>query len=330
MIKKRGYEFSFAWIFAVIAGAAILFIAIYATTQIVGTERTTTDTIRAKEIGVLLTPIETNLEKAKLATITVPQPTRLFNICSLNSEFGEQKFSAQTSSGIGEEWQPFPGVESTFHNKYIFSKSQIEADKNFYVFTKPFSYPFKIADLTIIWSDKETYCFVFDSSSGKKGEIKRELEDISPENVVITTSIDECPQTENTKTVCFEGTCDISISFNLQTVTKDQNFLDPLQYVESLDRSDKFALLFAAIFSEPENYKCQVKRITKRAANLAELYRIKSNFLTPKGCSSSPVLPIALLSYKSSMLSVSSDIGTASFQAEDLKNKNDRLGCRLF
>lgn len=326
-MKKRGYEFGFSWIFAIIIGAVILFIAIYATTKVIDTDRTKIDTIRAKEIGILITPVETNLEQAKLATIIVPQPTRINNNCTLEGEFGEQEISALTSSGFGDEWQPVPGVTSTFHNKYIFSSGQLEAEENFFIFTKPFKFPFKIADLTMIWSDKENYCFFFSSNSGKQASIKKELTDLAPENVEIVTALGDCTQSDDVKTVCFSGSCDISISLQSKSVDKGGTVV---RYVESLDRNDRFALLFAAVFSEPQNYNCQVERLTKRAANLAELYADKSRYLTPKGCSSSPVLPSALLSYKSAMLSVSSDLGTAEFQAEDLKNKNGRLSCRLF
>jgi hypothetical protein len=326
-VKKRGYEFGFAWIFAIFVGAFILFLAIYITTQVIDTERTRIDTVRAKEIGILLTPVETNLEQAKLATIIVPQATRLNNNCSLKSEFGEQKLSAFTKSNIGEEWRPIPGVESTFHNKYLFSSGQIEAEDNFYIFTKPFKYPFKIADLTMIWPDKEEYCFVFSSNSGKQRTIRQELDDIEPENIQRTSSQADC-SAETTKTVCFTGDCDIQISLNQETVTK--RGLLPQNYVESLDNNDRFALLFAAVFSDSTTYNCQVERLTRRAANLADLYKIKSNYLTPKGCSSSPVLPSALISYKSSMLAASSNLKTADFQAKDLKNKNERLSCRLF
>ena len=323
-MNKRGYEFGFAWIFMILIGSAIIIIAIYATTQIVGTERTKIDTFRAKEIGTLLTPVETSLAQSKLAAIIVPQETRLFPNCTTNGNFGEQILSALVKSNIGDEWQPFPGVESTFHNKYIFSQQEIRAEKNFFVFTKPFKFPFKIADVTMIWPDTEKYCFVFDSTDGKKGEIKRELEDISPENVESVASISDC--SENAKTICFSGNCNISISLTTGRITYQNG--NSVNYIESLDNNDKFALLFAGIFSDEEIYNCHLERLAKRAGTLSDLYRLKSNYLTPKGCSSSPILPNALLQYRSSLSS--SDFVNAKDEALDLQIKNGNLGCGLF
>ena len=68
---KRGYEFSFAWLFALIVGAALIFFAIYSANQIIGTKRIEAESLRAKQIGVLVNPAETNLESARIITITV-------------------------------------------------------------------------------------------------------------------------------------------------------------------------------------------------------------------------------------------------------------------
>ena len=68
---KRGYEFSFAWFFTIIVGAVIIFLAVYAATQIVDLGRTRQETERGKQIGILLTPLGTTLEEGKLATLVV-------------------------------------------------------------------------------------------------------------------------------------------------------------------------------------------------------------------------------------------------------------------
>ncbi len=325
-MNKKAYEFSFAWLFAILVGAVIIFLAIYITTQIVDVERTRIDTVRAKEIGVLLTPVETNLEQSKLATISVPQEIRLFNNCTTNSNFGEQKLSALTKSGIGKNWQPEPGVTSTFYNKYIFSQAELHSDNELYIFTKPFKFPYKIADLTIIWPDKTSYCFVFDSDAGKRGIIKTELENLKPKHVIRVSAKTDCQ--ENAKTICFDdSSCNINININQEKVTLENG--ETVSYIESQDSSDRFALLFAAVFSDSELYKCQVERLTMKAANLADLYRLKSNYLTTKGCRSAPLLPTLLQNYKSSLSSTKSFTNSKS-EADNLRIANGNLGCGLF
>jgi len=53
-----------------------------------------------------------------------------------------------------------------------------------------------------------------------------------------------------------------------------------LKDIYVIDNEDKYALLYAAIFSDPITYNCQVKRLMKRAGELARLYEQKSEFLS--------------------------------------------------
>ena len=69
MRGKRGIEFSFAWIFAILVGAAILFIAIFAATRLVTTERAVGEAETAKQLGILLNPVETGIESGKISKI---------------------------------------------------------------------------------------------------------------------------------------------------------------------------------------------------------------------------------------------------------------------
>jgi len=335
-MNKRGYEFSFAWLFAIIIGAVVIFLAVYAATSFVGTSRFQIDTETAKEIGVLLNPIETNIEQAKVSRITVPDATRIFAECDAESgNFGIQQISASVKSGINQPWLPDPGATSSFRNKYIFSSSPyIEADKNFYILSKPFSYPFKIADFIIIWSDKQPYCFVNSPS-----EIEKEIEQLSPEGLISVPSISGCPAIG--KIVCFPGpessnpSCDIVITpaqgggrvTHLET--REEN-----SYIESIDSNDKNAMLYAAIFSSPEQYNCQIHRLMKRLSEEANLLREKSQFLQQRGCGGAGPIQADLLrtSQLASAISNSRELSNVAFinQIKELYDKNDRLNCDLF
>ncbi len=330
IISKGGYEFSFAWFFAIIIGAAVIFLAIYAATQFIGTKDFEDTSKTARQIGILLTPVETNLETLKGATISVRDDTQIFNECERRGTFGNQLISTKVRSGINNEWPDFPGVKSSFHNKYLFSDSVVEGESEFYVLSKPFKFPFKIGDLVMLWSDKQEYCFVdaFD-------EVKNEIDDLTGQgvigNIVNKDSILDCSP-ENKK-VCFSSSvadCDVIVSRNQRSVTHREKA--PVFYVESSDSSDRYALLYAAIFSDPEIYECHVGRLLDRASKLAELYRDKSLYITQRGCSSAPVLPNALSDYNNALLSVfdSADLGSIVNDVRDLEVKNHVLSCKLF
>ena len=57
MINKKGIEFNFAWLFAIIVGAVIIFIAIFATTSIIKRSRVESESKVAAELGIILNPI---------------------------------------------------------------------------------------------------------------------------------------------------------------------------------------------------------------------------------------------------------------------------------
>ena len=123
MNSKGFLQMSFAWLFALIVGAFILFLAIYASTSIVQTEQTSTDAKTAKEIGILLNPLETGFETGKTNSIIIPSETRIFNRCNNDGFFGRQiiKVSQKTFG----EWTD-TNVDVGFSNKYIFSENFVE------------------------------------------------------------------------------------------------------------------------------------------------------------------------------------------------------------
>jgi len=274
-MNKRGYEFSFAWIFTLIVGAAIIFLAIYAAFQFSDSLRFGRDSATAKKIGVLLTPLETNLESGKSYPLLVSEETTIFNGCvepSVTNFFGSQEISVAIKSQIAKDDDgEVPGVKSRFNNKYVFSDNRTTGKKEFYVLSKPFHYPFKIADLTILWSDQEEYCFVEPDIN-----IQREINDLGLQNISIVN--ETCDDKIN---VCFNGeSCEIEVSG--RSVTKQGI---TVKYTESTRTDDKYALLFAAIFSDPKEYNCQLHRLAARAESLAKLNLQKSINLGSDGCS---------------------------------------------
>src|SRR3990167_8873867 len=97
-MKKRGLEFSFAWLFAIIVGAFILFLAIFASVKIIKTSETELDAKTGKEFGFLLNPLETGVESASSSSITMPVESRIKNGCSLQGNFGRQTIQLSQKS----------------------------------------------------------------------------------------------------------------------------------------------------------------------------------------------------------------------------------------
>jgi len=310
-MNKKGFEMNFAWIFGILVGAIILGIALYATTGLIETEGKIGETEIAKQLGILLNPLETGLEEASYAVITLPIETQVINRCRTFGNFGKQIIVTNERNqigGLGEE-----GEEISFFNKYIFSQ-EIEEGKNLHLIMKPLKMPYKIADM--VFASAENYCFVNPPS-----DILEEIDDLNPSHIFQEENLEDCLQ-EN-KIVCFGNgeECDIEVNLGGNYVTKNGKTI----YYED-------SLIYGAIFADAEIYECQVERLMKRNAELAYLYAEKSNFLSGKGCSSN--LGAELLNF-ATILQFEEDDTSAKLMeivlvSENLEERNEDLECELF
>src|SRR3989344_4065519 len=156
-INNKGIAMSFNWIFAILAGGFILFLAIFSAGKFIRTSEQVIYTERAASLISLFDPLETGLASGKAYEIGFKKKSKIFFNCQeyLNKPFGKQTiaFSEQTfGETYGEQ-----GKEVSIKDKYIFSKDVVEGNI-IYVFSKPFFLPFKINDLTIVSSDNDKYC----------------------------------------------------------------------------------------------------------------------------------------------------------------------------
>ncbi len=264
-MKKRGYlEISFGWMFALVVGAAIIFLAIYGVTKLINTQQTTDTAKTSKEIGVLLNPLETGFETGKTTSFSLPAETRIYNKCERDGVFGRQLISASQKSF--DKWTEID-IDVGFSNKYIFSDEYVEGTK-FYVFSKPFEFPFKVADLIYITSSLKKYCFI-----DPPEKIKLEIESLNQENLLT----EDCP--EKSINVCFKGgsNCNVQVYYNSGYVEKSSGRM----YFAGSD-----SLMYAAVFSSKDVYECQLNRLMKRLKSLALLYKDKSIFISNAGCNS--------------------------------------------
>ncbi len=306
-MKKRGFlQISFPWMFAIIVGIAILFFTIYGLTKLIGTEETIQDVQVSKELGILLNPLETGFEEAKASSLAFPLETRISNICTDFGDFGKQ--TIQISQKGLKEWSK-TSIDVSFKNKYIFSNDPIEG-KIINIFSKSFEFPFKVSDLIYMSSSSDIYCF-----NDAPDEVEEEIENLNQDNLLVENCSSEHIN------VCFDGgsVCDIRVNYVGKYVKKQGEQL----YFEN------DALMYGAIFSEGKVYECQVKRLMKRMASLAELYRAKSHFLIDRGCSSN--MDLQLLISSASSLGSSSDLSSINSLVETIDSSNKvNSRCKLW
>ena len=309
--KKKGIAMSFNWIFALFAGGIILFLAIFAAGKFIRTSEQTIYTETAASLISLFDPLETGLASGKAHEIGFKKESRLFFDCNenLNPPFGRQKiaFSEQTfGESFGER-----GQEVSIDNKYIFTENIVEG-KKVIVFSKPLFLPFKVTDLTILTSADENYCFY-----NSPDYVKESLEGLNLQNVVFPNETLDCIGIN----VCFNtGDCDINV-FEQENYVINNKYGKRVYYVEDL--------IYGAIFSSPEIYECNVKRIKSKFDQLSLIYLDKIEIIDRKGCQSNVGPKLASLL---GQLKDSRDLLIWYNEAQDIDSINNlaRSGCVLY
>ncbi len=305
-MKKKGFlQISFSWLFAILVGVVILFLAIYGVTKLFHSGQTYQDVKTSKELGILLNPLETSFQGAQSLSLTFPVNTRLFCSCNSNGEFGKQLIRISQESF--KKWSK-TNIDVGFQNKYIFSKKIIEGKKMF-IFSKPFNFPFKISDLIYIVSSKDKYCFI-----DAPDDIKEELENLNQENLLI----DNCSQ--DSVKVCFEdNNCDINVDYLNGIIDKKGEKV--YFYSDSL--------MYAGIFADKEIYECGLKRLMKRVKSLAEIYKNKANLISDT-CETNMNDDLDVLTSQAGNLKNSEDLFKIIDVVENLEDKNNQGVCNLW
>ncbi|MBU0958556.1 MAG: hypothetical protein KKB31_01295 [Nanoarchaeota archaeon] len=272
---KRGFlQMSFAWIFALVIGAFILFLAFFIAGKLMGTEQKVQDAIVSKEIGILLSPLEIGFESGKTTYLELPKRTRINAECTKEEPFGKQHIDVSEET-LGSWSDTY--TDLAFSNKYIFTKESVEG-KKFYLFDLPFYFPYKVADVIVITSIEDQYCFI-----DPPQEVKDRMRNLRLENVHNASMPSQCPA--GSKIVCFTGSCNINVRVNL-----DDYSGEIVKVGEGVFKVYGESLMYAAIFSDRQTYECQLKRLMQRTEKLGEIYNEKSIFINRQGCDSSPGL----------------------------------------
>jgi len=317
-MKKRGIALPFNWMFAIIAGIIILFLAIYATAKIIGTSEYQIYTETAAKLEPLLDPIRRGLASGKSTQINFKKLTRTHYSCSAVGQWGKNTiaFSEKTFGDFQEKGGEINSM------KYIFADEMIEG-KSLYLFSMPFNFPFKIDDLIMI--SGENYCFY-----QTPNEIKKDLQNLNLENIYFADDLNDKNCTG--KKVCFGSNCDISVyglcegyecnsQYDYGKIFKDNKVL----YYHG-------SLLYAGIFSDVGIYECNVKRLMKRFSELSDIYLNKINIIELKGCSSTVEPELLVMSELANSLESPEDLFLLSLEADKIDKKNQATveSCKLY
>jgi hypothetical protein len=271
--KNGALEISFSWLFAIVAGIIIVFLAIFISSKLMQSGQEVLSAKTGKEIGIILNPLETEFEAAQATAVTIPVETRINNKCNEEEGF----FGTQGIRLDQKRMKKWVETDTTIklENKYIFSLEQIEG-KTFYIFSKPFTYPFKVADLFYFIPSRTRYCF-----SDAPEEIKEEILNLKNQTYLL---LENC--SDKDISVCFnEEGCNVTVRLNMGMLSSgvvEKN--EEQMYFSGINPEETSALMYAAIFSEKSIYECQVKRLMARFSELAQIYKNKEFLLEGKGC----------------------------------------------
>jgi len=276
-MKKKG-EFGFVWFFAIIAGIAILLLSIYGATKIGGSLRAQTDAEVAKRLTILTDPLEAGFTSARFGTIKFDQNVWIKNSCN-DFEFGESSISARNEANIGKEYLD-PVIPTSVKEKYIFGKDE-DIGETYYVLSQSFDFPYKVSDFVIMISDASDYCF-----TDAPDDVRDELESLR----IPVVSFTNC--SESSVSVCFGGgNCDIVVSGDCESC---QDFFETGVVRLETGKTVSYVgnLLYPAIFSDRENYECNVKRLLYRGSVVAQILARKASLMNGRQCSTNlePVL----------------------------------------
>jgi hypothetical protein len=309
MIRKKAQS-EYAWIFSLVVGAMILFLAIYAASKLFTTSKYLAESEILRSFDNILNPFSSLGSIATLALskeIKMPYELEMNFSCDSSKEIQTLAIRIIEKRDIGEWTKPY-----TIKNKYVFSEKNLRG-KTIWTFSKAFILPWRVDDMIYIISND--YCFI---DANIPRNVMNELEMINSSSIRVLPE-DSC---ENAITVCFTGDCNISIDYNSKSLTKPGQsqtyFLDD-------------ASMYAAIFSHKDIYDCNMKRLLSRASIQSTILMNEANVLV--GCVSGN-LANSLYSFGQATKTVSNQglseitASTLISSATQIKNQ-DNINCPI-
>lgn len=317
---KRGFELSFAMIFSIIAGAVIIFLAIYTATRLITTNQYASYSESAQGLANILNPIANDISIASSAPdINFKKETTVYLDCYASDYrspiFGRQTISFSEKSGfLGG--QTIPGANISRSNKYIFGEN-LQTGKTLHLFSKPFFAGYKVDDLVFMTSGD--YCFVAAPET-----IKQEIESLKIKNINITTEISRCKK--DSYKVCF---FDFVAGCNASVYPGYEGYETGRVNKNGVDMEYSGSLIYAAIFSSPKLYECNVKRLGAKALALAKIYKEKLLIVKTSQCNSLIENNLnAIIAITGNL--TSSKLSNLNSEAKLMDNKNCGAECPIY
>ncbi len=308
-------QFNFAWLFAIVVGGAILFLAIFGAMRTGDTYRYQADSEIAKSLSVITDPLQAGFSEGSFGKISFNQETRINNLC-MSGGFGQNDISVSTRSDIGEEWN-LAGGATSIHNKYFFSSEQ-SSGFDYYIFSKPFNFPYEISDLIFMTSDN--YCFMNAPDEIADEIIGMDIKNIEVANCTLINSINVCFGTGTDCDIIIYGSCGSRCDsvYYEGTVSKSSG---DMKYVGNL--------MYAAIFSDKLIYDCNVKRLMYRNGKIAEELVAKADLMDARGCGTNLRGDLSVWAGLT-INATSDDLVSLRSMSENMEIKNNRELCGVW
>ncbi len=324
---KKAISIPFEWIFAMIIGAIIIFLAIYVATKGFDTGNKYVNTQVISRLEGFLSPYETGIGSGQTGEIHFTASSVVyFNKCEAqpNSRypFGRQ-FMSFTQEMFDRYQKGSEPVELI--SKYVFANESTEG-KDFYITSIPFFMGYKVSDVIIIYTDK--YCFI---------EAPNEIQEMMIENLKMKNIYFSDTMNCSGIKVCFfdssNNNCDIKVipessedysSGRIEKYNKKTKRYTSSYYIGNL--------IYAGIFSSENLYECNVRRLMLKFIELGRVYLEKIRIIEMNSCSSN--IGGKLNPLMQAAGDISSSLALLSFtdQINDIIKINDAAteGCRLF
>jgi len=319
-ITKKGMQFS--WIFAVIVGAIILFLAFYFIGSQLSTSKLEEKTVETNSLEILFNPFSYlgAMGAVTAKPIEIPQESFLMFECESVSSNGLGS-DIITLSSLNLQDQ---GLPKYIYDKYIFAED-FEAKKTdgkypkLQTLSKPFLMPWRVADLIFVYPNSKKYCFTGNIPS----RLQEELEFLEITNL----RLDSC-EPEDIE-VCFGSSRgDINVEsysgdFMIGSVRKNSD--------ELFFAGENYALMLAAIFSSEEVYNCNLKRLAARIDLEIDIFNKKKQALSEKGCSSFVNFERLRQAATDLRMRINQDSIREFYNAaESVKSSNENSECHIF
>ena len=260
---KKKSQYQFAWIFAVIVGALVLFLAFYFVGTNLLSKRYEETTVETQFLDIITDPFVYlgSMGATTYKPLALPREYEIIIECNF-----DPSMDALGKNIITLIQDSQAGIERYVYNKYFYASKEIKT-KKLNALSKPFEMPWRVSDIIIFWPAGQKYCFV-----GAPVRISNEIDNLEIEDIKIENYKTEC--SKESITVCFYSTSDCDINVYSSSVEKTDG---KVYYTGD-------ALMYAAIFSDKFVYNCNLKRLASRLNIQAAIYEEKAKALMGKGC----------------------------------------------